>query len=43
MSDKLGPQQLGKVKGEVFLGYDKGHEADYSPRSPASSTARCAA
>jgi hypothetical protein len=30
MSDKLGPQQLGKVKGEVFLGYDKGHEADYS-------------
>jgi cell division protease FtsH len=32
MSDKLGPQQLGKVKGEVFLGYDKGHEADYSPQ-----------
>ena len=31
MSDRLGPQQLGKVKGEVFLGYDKGHEADYSP------------
>ena len=31
MSDKLGPQQLGKIKGEVFLGYDKGHEADYSP------------
>jgi len=31
MSDKLGPQQLGKVKGEVFLGYDMGHEADYSP------------
>jgi cell division protease FtsH len=30
MSDKLGPQQLGKVKGEVFLGYDRGHEADYS-------------
>jgi cell division protease FtsH len=30
MSDRLGPQQLGKVKGEVFLGYDKGHEADYS-------------
>ncbi len=30
MSDTLGPQQLGKVKGEVFLGYDKGHEADYS-------------
>ncbi len=31
MSDLLGPQQLGKLKGEVFLGYDKGHEADYSP------------
>ena len=31
MSDRLGPQQLGKVKGEVFLGYDMGHEADYSP------------
>ncbi len=31
MSDKLGPQQLGKIKGEVFLGYDRGHEADYSP------------
>jgi cell division protease FtsH len=30
MSDRLGPQQLGKIKGEVFLGYDKGHEADYS-------------
>jgi cell division protease FtsH len=30
MSDKLGPQQLGKVKGEVFLGRDAGHEADYS-------------
>ena len=30
MSDTLGPQQLGKVKGEVFLGHDKGHEADYS-------------
>ncbi len=30
MSEKLGPQQLGKIKGEVFLGYDKGHEADYS-------------
>ncbi|HJR24925.1 MAG TPA: ATP-dependent zinc metalloprotease FtsH, partial [Acidimicrobiales bacterium] len=31
MSDRLGPQQLGKVKGEVFLGRDFGHEADYSP------------
>ena len=31
MSEALGPQQLGKVKGEVFLGHDKGHEADYSP------------
>jgi cell division protease FtsH len=31
MSDRLGPQQLGKVKGEVFLGRDMGHEADYSP------------
>ena len=30
MSDRLGPQQLGKIKGEVFLGYDKGHETDYS-------------
>jgi cell division protease FtsH len=30
MSDKLGPQQLGKVKAEVFLGRDYGHEADYS-------------
>ena len=31
MSDLLGPQQLGKVRGEVFLGRDMGHEADYSP------------
>jgi cell division protease FtsH len=30
MSDRLGPQQLGKVKGEVFLARDMGHEADYS-------------
>jgi hypothetical protein len=30
MSDKVGPQQLGKVKGEVFLGREQGHEADYS-------------
>jgi cell division protease FtsH len=31
MSDRLGPQQLGKQRGEVFLGRDYGHEADYSP------------
>ncbi len=31
MSDELGPQQFGKVKAEVFLGRDMGHEADYSP------------
>ena len=31
MSDRLGPQQLGKVRGEVFLGREMGHEADYSP------------
>jgi cell division protease FtsH len=31
MSDVLGPQQFGKVKGEVFLGREQGHEADYSP------------
>ena len=30
MSDRLGPQQLGKPKGEVFLGREQGHEADYS-------------
>jgi len=30
MSDLLGPQQLGKVKGEVFLGREQGHEPDYS-------------
>src|SRR3546814_859264 len=30
MSDILGPQQFGKVKGEVFLGREQGHEADYS-------------
>jgi len=30
MSDRLGPQQLGKQRGEVFLGRDYGHEADYS-------------
>src|SRR3546814_7378879 len=33
MSDILGPQQFGKVKGEVFLGREQGHEADYSARS----------
>jgi cell division protease FtsH len=31
MSERLGPQQLGKARGEVFLGRDMGHEADYSP------------
>jgi cell division protease FtsH len=31
MSERLGPQQLGKVKGEVFLGRDMAHEPDYSP------------
>jgi cell division protease FtsH len=31
MSDKLGPQQFGKERGEVFLGRDMGHEANYSP------------
>jgi cell division protease FtsH len=31
MSDRLGPQQLGKERGEVFLGRDYGHEANYSP------------
>ncbi len=30
MSDLLGPQQFGKVRGEVFLGREMGHEADYS-------------
>ncbi len=30
MSDALGPQRLGNKSGEVFLGKDKGHEADYS-------------
>ena len=42
MSDRLGPQQLGKVKGEVFLGRDTGHEATTPPRWRASSTTRCA-
>jgi cell division protease FtsH len=31
MSERLGPQQLGKERGEVFLGRDYGHEANYSP------------
>jgi cell division protease FtsH len=30
MSDALGPQQLGRKEGEVFLGRDYGHEANYS-------------
>ncbi|HUS61117.1 MAG TPA: cell division protein FtsH, partial [Acidimicrobiales bacterium] len=31
MSDALGPQQLGQKHGEVFLGRDMGHQANYSP------------
>ncbi len=31
MSERLGPQQLGKERGEIFLGRDYGHEANYSP------------
>src|SRR5438132_108390 len=30
MSDLLGPQQLGQKSGEVFLGRDFGHQANYS-------------
>jgi len=30
MSDVLGPQQLGQKQGEVFLGRDYGHTANYS-------------
>ena len=30
MSDRLGPQQLGQRDGEVFLGRDLGHQANYS-------------
>jgi cell division protease FtsH len=30
MSDQLGPQQLGQKQGEVFLGRDYGHQANYS-------------
>jgi cell division protease FtsH len=30
MSDLIGPQQLGQKHGEVFLGRDMGHQANYS-------------
>ena len=30
MSDVIGPQQLGQKNGEVFLGRDLGHQANYS-------------
>src|SRR5204862_7267453 len=30
MSDLLGPQQLGQKQGEIFLGRDYGHQANYS-------------
>ena len=30
MSEDLGPQQLGQKQGEVFLGRDYGHQANYS-------------
>jgi cell division protease FtsH len=30
MSDSLGPQKLGEKHGEVFLGKEMGHEANYS-------------
>ena len=30
MSDEVGPRKLGNTKGEVFLGKDIAHEADYS-------------
>ena len=30
MSDRIGPRKLGNTKGEVFLGKDIAHEADYS-------------
>jgi cell division protease FtsH len=30
MSDEIGPQQLGQKNGEVFLGRDLGHQANYS-------------
>ena len=36
MSDVLGPQQLGQKNGEVFLGRDYGHQANYSDAVAAS-------
>jgi cell division protease FtsH len=36
MSDRLGPQQLGQKHGEVFLGRDFGHQANYSQEVAAS-------
>ena len=36
MSDLLGPQQLGRKNGEVFLGRDFGHEPNYSEQVAAS-------
>ena len=30
MSDEIGPQQLGQMNNEVFLGRDLGHQANYS-------------
>ncbi len=36
MSDLLGPQQLGQKQGEVFLGRDYGHQANYSDEVAAS-------
>jgi cell division protease FtsH len=36
MSDLLGPQKLGQKNGEVFLGRDFGHEANYSEQVAAS-------
>ncbi|HSS11309.1 MAG TPA: ATP-dependent zinc metalloprotease FtsH [Acidimicrobiales bacterium] len=36
MSDLLGPQQLGQKSGEVFLGRDFGHQANYSEQVAAS-------
>jgi cell division protease FtsH len=36
MSDLLGPQQLGQKNGEVFLGREFGHQANYSEQVAAS-------
>jgi cell division protease FtsH len=36
MSDLLGPQQLGQKSGEVFLGREFGHQANYSEQVAAS-------